>query len=71
MEETEPVMLEDTEVAEYLRDLFGSVDEGTEETIEMRGAESEGLPSENAGFEIRLLDGTRFTVVVTKIEEGE
>lgn len=60
-------MLSEEEVSAHLRAAFQNYDEP-----EIQGAMDDTLKaSENAGFEITLVDGTRFQVVVTMVEEGQ
>lgn len=63
-------MSSEEEVASFVRNCTSETDAG--DSMEFEGAEIEDLKaSENAGFEMTLVDGTRFQVVVTMIEEGQ
>ena len=63
-------MLDERELAENLRETFRAPLEA-EEVPALRDAEVAGLPESESGFTVTLVDGTKFVVTVTKIEEGE
>jgi hypothetical protein len=61
-------MLGEEEFADLLSDRLSIIEDGNKE---LDGAEVSRLPSDNAGFAVTLVDGTKFAVVVTKINEGD
>lgn len=67
-------MLTEEELADILRQAFM---EDVPDLVhgadipQLRDAVTDELVSENAGFQITLLDGTKFHVVITKVEEGQ
>lgn len=65
-------MLEESELAAELRVFVNyQVENHDVDVPELRDAEIEDLAGENAGFFVTLLDGTKFAIVVTKVEEGQ
>lgn len=65
-------MLSEEEVADLIRGETCNAANGHTDSAEFCGSDIKDLAaSENAGFEVTLVDGTRFQVIVTKIEEGQ
>lgn len=65
-------MLSEEEVASFIRSATTACSDDPGDESLICGSTTDDLTaSENAGFEITLVDGTRFQVVVTMIEEGQ
>lgn len=62
-------MPDEATFADWLRSLVDkAIRDGKHE---LRDATTDGLPENEAGFTLTLLDGTVFVITATKIKEGE
>lgn len=66
-------MLSEAEVASYIRSSTAAcLEDPTQDEIEFRDGQTDELTtSENAGFILTLVDGSKYQVVVTQTEEGQ